>query len=129
MCDNYSVTSKRCVIIIRIAVVAKQSRNLTGALLCYGTVFMIGAQTIINIGMCLMLLPCIGITLPFMSAGGSSNLCIYIAEVFFVEKYTPAVNLFDIKHYFAVQIPIAYCIIINYIYYHGGSFETLYFIF
>ncbi|MEE1011534.1 MAG: FtsW/RodA/SpoVE family cell cycle protein, partial [Acutalibacteraceae bacterium] len=32
---------------------------------------------IINIGMCLMLLPSIGITLPFMSAGGSSNLCIY----------------------------------------------------
>lgn len=66
-------------IIIRIAVIAKKSRNLTGALLCYGTVFMIGAQTIINIGMCLMLLPSIGITLPFMSAGGSSNLCIYFA--------------------------------------------------
>lgn len=66
-------------IIIRIAIIAKKSRNLTGALLCYGTVFMIGAQTIINIGMCLMLLPSIGITLPFMSAGGSSNLCIYFA--------------------------------------------------
>ena len=66
-------------IIIRIAIIAKKSRNLTGALLCYGAVFMIGAQTIINIGMCLMLLPSIGITLPFMSAGGSSNLCIYFA--------------------------------------------------
>ncbi len=66
-------------IICKIAHTAKKSRNLTGALLCYGTVFMIGAQTIINIGMCLMLLPSIGITLPFMSAGGSSNLCIYFA--------------------------------------------------
>ncbi len=65
------------VIVIRIAAIAKKSRNITGALLCYGVVFMIGAQTIINIGMCLMLLPSIGITLPFMSAGGSSNLCIY----------------------------------------------------
>ncbi len=64
-------------IIVKIAITAKNSRNLTGALLCYGVVFMIGAQTIINIGMCLMLLPSIGITLPFMSAGGSSNLCIY----------------------------------------------------
>lgn len=66
-------------IIVKIVSVGKNSRNLTGSLLCYGTAFMIGAQTIINIGMCLKLFPCIGITLPFMSAGGSSNLCIYFA--------------------------------------------------
>ncbi len=66
-------------IIIRIVRVGKMSRNLTGSLLCFGAAFMIGAQTAINIGMCLMLLPSIGITLPFMSAGGSSNLCIYFA--------------------------------------------------
>ena len=35
-------------------------------------------QVVINIGMVLKLLPVIGITLPFFSAGGSSNLCIYI---------------------------------------------------
>ena len=66
-------------IIIKIISVGKTSRNLIGSLLCYGTAFMIGAQVIINIGMCLMLLPCVGITLPFISAGGSSNLCIYFA--------------------------------------------------
>lgn len=66
-------------IIVRIVAVGKKSRNLAGSLLCFGTAFMIGAQTIINIGMCLKLLPCVGITLPFMSAGGSSNLCIYFA--------------------------------------------------
>ncbi|MBE6771870.1 MAG: hypothetical protein E7547_07005 [Ruminococcaceae bacterium] len=66
-------------IIARIVMVGKMSRNLTGSLLCFSAAFMIGAQTIINIGMCLMLLPSIGITLPFMSAGGSSNLCIYFA--------------------------------------------------
>lgn len=64
-------------IIIRIISVGRKSRNLIGSLLCYGTAFMIGAQVIINIGMCLMLLPCVGITLPFISAGGSSNLCVY----------------------------------------------------
>lgn len=66
-------------IIIRIVSVGRRSRNISGSLLCYGTAFMIGSQVIINIGMCLMLLPCIGITLPFVSAGGSSNLCIYFA--------------------------------------------------
>ncbi len=66
-------------IIVRIVAVGKMSRNLSGSLLCFGTAFMIGSQTIINIGMCLKLFPCIGITLPFLSAGGSSNLCIYLA--------------------------------------------------
>ncbi len=67
------------IIIVRMVSVGKMSHNLTGSLLCFGAAFMIGAQVIINIGMCLMLLPSIGITLPFMSAGGSSNLCIYFA--------------------------------------------------
>ncbi|MBE6819755.1 MAG: hypothetical protein E7516_01715 [Ruminococcaceae bacterium] len=66
-------------IIARIVKVGKISRNLTGSLLCFAAAFMIGAQTVINIGMCLMLLPSIGITLPFVSAGGSSNLCVYFA--------------------------------------------------
>lgn len=66
-------------IIYKIVKIGKMSRNLTGSLLCFGTAFMIGAQVIINIGMCLVLLPSIGITLPFVSAGGSSNLCIYFA--------------------------------------------------
>jgi len=66
-------------LIFRIILIGKKSRNVSGALLCFGTAFMIAAQSIINIGMCLMLLPSIGITLPFVSAGGSSNLCIYLA--------------------------------------------------
>jgi rod shape determining protein RodA len=39
---------------------------------------MIIVQTIENIGMCLGMLPVIGITLPYMSYGGSSVLAIYI---------------------------------------------------
>lgn len=66
-------------IIVKIVSVGKKSVNLSGSLLCFGTAFMIGSQTIINIGMCLKLFPCIGITLPFLSAGGSSNLCVYFA--------------------------------------------------
>ncbi len=47
--------------------------------MCYGVAAMIAGQVIINVGMCLMFLPVIGITLPFFSAGGSSNLCIYFS--------------------------------------------------
>lgn len=64
------------VIIVR---VGKRAKDNPSKLICYGVAVMIGSQAIINIGMCLKLLPVIGITLPFISAGGSSSLCIYIA--------------------------------------------------
>ena len=66
-------------ICLRIVRTARKAHNVSGSLICYGTVFMISSQAVMNIGMCLKLLPCIGITLPFISAGGSANLCIYLA--------------------------------------------------
>lgn len=66
-------------IVIRIATTGKHDKIGNTKIMCYGVAAMIGGQVIINVGMCLMLLPVIGITLPFFSAGGSSNLCIYIA--------------------------------------------------
>ena len=39
---------------------------------------MIGFQSMINIGMVVRLLPVIGITLPFFSAGGSSVAMLYL---------------------------------------------------
>lgn len=65
-------------ITIRIIYVGKKSKEFSTNLICSGMASMIAAQMLINIGMCLMLLPVIGITLPFFSAGGSSNLCVYI---------------------------------------------------
>lgn len=66
------------IIVYRLFSDGKKSNNLSGYLICGGVAMMVGAQAIINIGMCLKLLPCIGITLPFISSGGSSNLCIYL---------------------------------------------------
>ncbi len=66
------------VIVLRAIYNGRTARTSLGSLLCYGTAAMIIAQSIINIGMCLQLLPSIGITLPFFSSGGSSNLCIYL---------------------------------------------------
>lgn len=66
-------------IVIRVISIGKKSRDNTVSLICSGVAAMIASQVIVNIGMCLQLMPVIGITLPFLSAGGSSNLCIYIA--------------------------------------------------
>lgn len=66
-------------IVMRIIYVGKKSGDNKAYLMCCGTAAMIGGQAIINISMCIRLFPVIGITLPFFSAGGSSNLCIYIA--------------------------------------------------
>lgn len=40
---------------------------------------MLAFQIIVNIGMCLMVLPVIGVTLPFLSYGGTSVLSVYIS--------------------------------------------------
>ena len=65
-------------IIVKVMYTGHRSRFGATKLMCYGFAAMLGAQTIVNVGMCLRILPVIGITLPFFSAGGSSNLCIYI---------------------------------------------------
>lgn len=66
-------------IALRILFVGKKAVSMTGKLICNAVAVMIITQVIVNIGMCLKLLPVVGITLPFMSAGGSSNLCIYLS--------------------------------------------------
>lgn len=62
----------RCVRIARIC--TKDS----GKFICIGVFAMIFSQSVINIGMCTSILPVIGITLPFFSAGGTSLLCLYL---------------------------------------------------
>ena len=66
-------------VIVRIMIIASRTRDNVSKLLCWGCAIMLGGQVFINIGMCLKILPVIGITLPFMSAGGSSNICVYMA--------------------------------------------------
>ena len=66
-------------LVIKIIFDAKKASDGYGYLICMGIATMLLGQTLINIGMCLRLLPVIGITLPFFSAGGSSNLAVYLA--------------------------------------------------
>lgn len=64
---------------VRVVFVGRRAKNFAAEMMCYGVAFMLIAQAVINIGMCTRLLPVIGITLPFISAGGSSTVCVYLA--------------------------------------------------
>ena len=66
-------------LILRMINIGMRAKDNAGYLMCAGIAVMLFAQVLVNIGMELSLLPCIGITLPLFSAGGSSSLCIYLA--------------------------------------------------
>lgn len=66
-------------IVIRILINGKNAYDRKGSYICYGVFAMIASQTIINIGMVLGLVPVIGITLPFFSAGGSSVMSMMVS--------------------------------------------------
>ncbi len=84
-------------IILRIVINGKRANDNASYLMCMGMASMLAAQTVINIGMVLQWLPVIGITLPFFSAGGSSNLCVYIGiglmmSIYRFNQKTPAAD-------------------------------------
>ncbi len=58
---------------------ATRSVDLLGRLICTGVFAALFWQCVINIGMNLQVLPVIGITLPFFSAGGSSVVMVYLS--------------------------------------------------
>ena len=59
-------------VIVRCFKVAQDAPDAYGALIAYGFGVLMGFQTIVNIGVNLRLLPVTGLTLPFISYGGSS---------------------------------------------------------
>ncbi len=65
-------------LIIRIIILARRARKDCGANLCMGIAAIFIVQALENIGMCLGMLPVIGITLPFLSYGGSSMLSSFL---------------------------------------------------
>lgn len=66
------------VVVWRCFYVSRHASDNFGSLLAGGIGFIIMAQVIINIGMTIGLMPIIGITLPFLSYGGSNLLAIFM---------------------------------------------------
>lgn len=66
-------------IVVRIIYIGMKSPDFQNRLICMGIASMMLFQIIINIGVCLGLLPVIGLALPFLSYGGSSIITSFIA--------------------------------------------------
>ena len=69
-------------IIIRILAVGRRASSQFHTYICVGIAAMLMFQMILNIGMCLFIMPVIGLTLPFFSYGGSSLVTLFAAMGF-----------------------------------------------
>ena len=85
ICEQFGLIFGVCVLLIYVAVIwrgttiAMASRHSFQGLAAMGATMMIGLQTFIIIGGVIKLIPLTGITMPFVSSGGSSlvsNMCL-----------------------------------------------------
>ena len=66
-------------IVARCIHVGLKTPNYMNRLICIGIAAMLIFQILINVGMCIGLTPVVGLTLPFVSYGGSSIVTLYLA--------------------------------------------------
>lgn len=64
-------------ICLRILLNARHAADPLGSFIYVGVFANIACQAVINIGMCISVLPVVGVTLPFFSAGGTSIVSLY----------------------------------------------------
>ncbi len=83
-----------CFIIFRTLKIALSCGNTTGCYICVGVAAMFMIQVVENVGMCLGIMPVIGITYPFLSYGGSSVLSCFIAAGMVLSVSTHSENKF-----------------------------------
>jgi len=75
-------------ICIRVLTDSRKTMDLLGKLICMGTFAMLFTHCFMNIGMVLKVMPVIGIPLPFLSAGGTALLSMYVAIGLVLSCYT-----------------------------------------
>ncbi len=89
------------VMVVRILMLAQRCGDDYGGLICVGVGAIIIVQTLENLGMCLAMLPVVGLTLPFLSCGGSSVLATYVllSLIHSVKSHKPNV------YYVSLSVP------------------------
>lgn len=73
----FAVIALEVLIIGRCIYVGIRTPDFSRRLVCYGAASALIFQVMVNIGMCLGVMPVIGVTLPFVSYGGSSLLTLF----------------------------------------------------
>lgn len=66
-------------ICVKILLDSRSTMDLLGKLICLGTFAMLFTHCFMNIGMVVKVMPVIGIPLPFLSAGGTAIVSMYVA--------------------------------------------------
>lgn len=66
-------------IVLRCVVAARNAQQRIDMYICVGVAGMLTFQILSNIGMCLFVMPVVGLTLPFISYGGSSIVTLFAA--------------------------------------------------
>lgn len=66
------------VMVVRMLMLSRRCGDDYGKYICIGVAAIVIVQTVENLGMCLAMLPVVGLTLPFVSCGGSSVLATYV---------------------------------------------------
>ena len=91
------VLTTLAVLVLRVLWIGRQSSHDYGMLISVGVAAVLIAQTLENVGMCLAILPVVGITLPFLSCGGSSLLATYmlVGMVHSVKSHMPARRVWE----------------------------------
>lgn len=104
VCEKFGFVGGALVVIALVVLAARlfylgfSCRDTVGKLICCGCAAVVIIQTLENLWMCLALVPVVGITLPFMSAGGSSVLAIYV-----LVGLAHSVSAREKKFYFSVE--------------------------
>ncbi len=90
------VVSALVTLAARLFYLGYRCRDTVGKLICCGCGAVIVVQTMESLWMCLGLVPVVGITLPFVSAGGSSLLAMYL-----LVGLAHSVSAYEKKFYFS----------------------------